>query len=187
LSSGINIFQLTSRLNGDEYFDASELPAVPGAKNLIRAQALLESNRWYERHVYPLVYEGYPIQGWMRVRRNPEPLGIPPVHDIYFRNLRTTTDLTGTPAPTGFSNEYLVYNVGQTVAADFYDLQRHAVNSIVDNPAGVTARLEALALQPVPYLRYGVYKIRLSYTIPGINKTTSSHDLEIFNPIPDND
>ena len=186
LSSGINIFQLTSRLNGDEYFDASELPSIAGTNSLIHAEALLKSNKWYERHVYPLVYEGYPLLGWMRVRRPTESLGMPPVHDIYFRNLRNTTDAMRNSELGSFSNEYLVYNLGQSVAADFFDLQRHAVNFIIDNPSQITARLESLALQPMPYLRFGVYKIRFSYVIPGINKTTSSHEVEISNPIPDN-
>jgi len=189
ISPEINIFQLTSYLKGDEYFEASELDGSALAPALIHAEAILDENAWYEGHAYPLVYEGYPLLGWMKVSR-PEPdlLGIPPVRDLYFQNVKTgrTSDI-GTFFPNPFSDEVLVYNLGQSVASDFRALQRHAVNYLIDHPGSATQRLEALALRPLPSLRYGSYRIKLSYVIPGINKTTSSFETELFNRIPDND
>ena len=88
---------------------------------------------------------------------------------------------------TPFTGERLVYNVGETIASDFLDLQRQAVNYIADDPTRITPRLASLALQPMPSLRYGTYRVRLNYVIPGLNKISSSSELELFNVIPDND
>ena len=189
ISPEINIFRLTSYLKGDEHFEALELAGSAGQFGLIHTEAILDGNGWYEDYVYPLVYEGYPLLGWMTVSRpQPDVLGIPPIRDLYFQNIKKN------PVPESsnyfsrpFTDEFVVYNLGQSVAVDFRALQRHAVNYLVDHPAATTPRLQALALKPLPTLRYGSYRIKLSYVIPGINKITSSFETELFNRIPDND
>lgn len=191
LSPEVNVFQLTSYLKGDEFFEGTELNGAPALPPLIRLEALLQGNRWYDDYVYPLVYEGYPLLGWMTISRpKPELLGIPPVRDLYFQNIQAEKSGArgfNTLYSSAFTNELLVYNLGQSVASDFRDLQRHVVNHLVDHPSTITQRLEALALQPQPSIRYGRYRIRLSYVIPGLEKTTSTYETEFFNRIPDND
>ncbi|MEO5603908.1 MAG: hypothetical protein ABIR06_23535, partial [Cyclobacteriaceae bacterium] len=185
---GINIFQLAAYFHGDELFDKSE---VTGPGKLITLEAVTQGNEWYERHAYPLIYEGYPLLGWMKVgRTNPYDLGIPPIKDIYIQNckengnlLKDITSFNSLP----FTNEYLSYNLGESVASDFRDIQRHAVNYIADDPTRITPRLETLVIQRLPSIRYGPYQIKLLYTIPGINKVSSTHELEMFNRIPDNE
>jgi hypothetical protein len=66
-------------------------------------------------------------------------------------------------------------------------MQRHAVNYLADYPSRVSPRLEALVLQPMPHLRRGTYRVKVNYLIPGVNKVTSSYELELVNRIPDND
>ncbi len=191
LSPGINIFQLTSTIRGDEAFEDAEISGRPGFTKLIRMEAVLEGNRWYERYAYPIVYEGYPLMGWMKItRRNPDESGVPPVKDIYVGNLTSGKpgwDDPEHPAVSPFTDEHLVYNLGQSVASDFYDIQRHAVNYVADYPSKINPRLEALILQPLPYIRYGAYQIKISYVIPGTDKVSSSYDIDIFNRIPDNE
>lgn len=189
LATGVNIFQLTTSLSGDEGFDEAELAGYNGYDRLIRMEAVLDGNKWYQRYVYPLVYEGYPLLGWMKInRRDPDVLGVPPVKDIYFRDF-TTGEPAMTEATTTrpFGSEKLVYNLGQSVASDFFDVQRHAVNFIADYPGRATPRLEALLLQPLPHIRHGTYRIRFNYVIPGLDRTTSAYEIEINNRIPDND
>jgi hypothetical protein len=185
LTTGINIFQLSSFLQGDEAFDLAET-GLPGAPAAVQLQAILDQNRWYENYAHPLVYEGYPLLGWMRVRRpEAEKPGIPPVRAIHFDNVITRNTAGDEARP--FTTERLVYDLGPFVAADFYDMQRHAVNYAADHPSELTPRLRSLVMDPLPYIRYGRYRIRFSYHLPGINRTTSSYDMEIFNRIPDND
>lgn len=185
ISPEINVFRLTSYLKGDEFFEATELEGTSASPPLIQLEAILEGNRWYADYVYPLVYEGYPLFGWMTVTRpEPEVLGIPPVRDLYFENINASTHDLRASSP--FTNEFLVYNLGQSVASDFREMQRYAVNYLVDHPAAATPRLQALVLKPQPSIRYGSYRLKLSYVIPGINQITSSFETEFFNRIPDN-
>ncbi|MEX1239906.1 MAG: hypothetical protein WEB30_09315 [Cyclobacteriaceae bacterium] len=188
LSEEVNIFQLASYLRGDEFFERAEILSSGEFSNLIRVEAVTDGNEWYDRHVYPLIYDGYPLLGWMKVRRpDPYRLGIPPVRDIYFENINNVSLTREAPLGIPFTREYLVYNLGQSVASDFYDLQRHAVNYIADDASRITPRLESLVIKPMPTIRYGSYRIKVSYVIPGINKISSTYDVEIFNSIPDND
>lgn len=190
VSVGINIFQVTAHLKGDEAFGLDEAPVTGGSGKLIRLQAITDGNNWYESYVHPLIYDGYPLLGWMKLRRaDPDRLGIPPVRDVYLDNITSDVNLhtqnQNIPAPS-FTDELLVYNFGQSVASDFRDMQRHAVNFVADHPEQTSPRLEALVLKPMPRIRYGPYRIRLNYVIPGINKLSSSYELELFNHIPDN-
>ncbi|MEX2235485.1 MAG: hypothetical protein WD824_25210 [Cyclobacteriaceae bacterium] len=191
LNTGINIFQLTSYLIGDEDFEESELSGSSGLGKLITMEAVTENNGWYENYVHPLIYDGYPLLGWMKVGRlNPYELGVPPVRDIYVENTKPDIELQAMREQSlvqPFSYEYIVYNLGQSVAADFRDMQRHAVNYVADNPTRISPRLESLVIKPMPHLRYGAYRVKLNYLIPGINKVSSSYEVELFNRIPDND
>lgn len=177
LTSAPNIFRLEASLSGNETFHPTELGEE--GQRLIHCEAILDNNPWYEQHVYPLLYRDYPLLGWMRVRRSSvESLGIPPLRDVYLNNPGRAS---------AFGREALIYNVGETVAADFFDLRHQAVNYIADHPDAINDRLSALILQPVPHLRYGGYSLRVKYRIPGLDKETSSYTLELFNTIPDND
>lgn len=181
VSNGINIFQLVSRFQGDERMHQEEL----GENGFIRMEAILNKNRWYEDHVHPLLYNNYPLLGWMTVTRS-DRLGIPPVRDLYAEHIHPGGDAS-LSARMPFTSEVLVYNVGQSVAQDFYDLQRHAVNYFADHGPDVPDRIRALIVAPLPYLRFGTYGIRFNYVIPGINELTSSYETELFNRIPDPD
>jgi hypothetical protein len=188
---GVGIFQLGAYLEGPERFDISEISMSPSDESFIRVEAILEGNKWYERYVHPLVYADYPLLGWMNVGRiNPSELGIPPVRDVFMvngsRTLLSKDNGVKILSPA-FSNEYIAYNLGESVAKDFRDLQRQAVNFIVDFPSVIHPRLERLVTEPLPYIRYGPYKIQMTYHIPGIEKRTSSYEMEIFNPIRDSD
>ena len=190
LSPAVNIFQLAATVDGDESFDQAEWSPDAPYGSLVRSEAILEKNKWYDRYVYPLVYEGYPLLGWMTInRRNTDDLGLPPVKDVYLQDLTTGNSNPGSePAVSrAFSGEQLVYNLGQSVASDFYDMQRHAVNYAADYPARVTPRLEALVLQPMPHIRRGTYRVKINYFIPGLNKVSSFYEVELVNRIPDND
>lgn len=60
VSRGINIFQITAHLQGDEAFERAEVPLSGGSQNLIRMEAIVTGNSWYETYVHPLMYDGYP-------------------------------------------------------------------------------------------------------------------------------
>ncbi len=41
-------------------------------------------------------------------------------------------------------------------------------------------------MQLFPWIEYGPYRFSLKYKIPGINLTTSTYELELFNTVHDN-
>jgi hypothetical protein len=137
-----------------------------------------------------LVYEGYPLLGVFRLvrRTNADVLGIPPVRDVYFGWYSATSAKTSTGdimSISPFTNEYVIYNMAASVTVDYRDLQQQVVNYVADRPSLVTPRLEKLILKPIPVIRYGAYRVRVNYVIPGINIKTSGSELELFNKLPD--
>lgn len=190
IAAGINLFQLTSTMSGEECFDEVEITGLPELRPLITMEAMLKTNYWYEQYAYPLVYEGYPLLSRMRVgRANPELLGIPPVRDMSIENVtRHSFQTTGSnPIFSPFTDEYIVYNLAISVASDYRDIQHQAVNYIIANPAMLTKRLEDLIIKPVPYIRYGQYRFKIMYTIPGSATPNSSYEFQLFNSIRDNE
>lgn len=191
LMQGTLAYRLEAPLAGDEGFGEEEIYGTAFSDRLIVAEAITENNHWFNAYVYPVVYEGYPLMGWMSVSRaTAAKNGVPPIRDVFMGSHSPQWTFTGSQGP-GFSfpmqREYISYNLGESVVSDFRDLQRQAVNYVVDNPGGMNPRMETLIMSPIPYIRQGVYSVRLSYTLPGINLKTSSYDISIFNPTPDND
>lgn len=189
----INIFQLGAYVSGEELFDEAEIEGLMGAEKLIQMDAVLNGNLWYENHVYPLVYDGYPLQGWVTLkdRTNPERLGIPPSRDIYFQNpsplmLRIENDELNTLPTTAYNQQNIRYNLMVPMVTDFRDMQLQIVNYLSRNPGGVTPRFTAMAMTRFPVIRQGGYRVRLQYVIPGVNRTPSSYEWTMTNTIPDN-
>lgn len=186
----INVFQLIAYLSGDEVWDAAEIGGVNGEK-LIEMEAVLSSNAWYNSYVNPLVYDGYPLYGLMTVKRvNPYVLGIPPIRDIFFTSIRPIISLKSDEISvdtTPFNYEGITYNLGESTMSDYRAIQHKAVNFIIDNPTASTPRLESLILKPSPYVRYGAYRFKVNYVIPGIKRVSSSYEWELFNKVTDVD
>lgn len=190
LMQGTLAYSLEAPLEGSEGFGEEEIYGTALSERLIVPEAITENNPWYDNFVYPIVYEGYPLMGWMSVSRPTAEIGVPPVRDVFMGNHQARSNLTdnaGLTPPYGMQREYISYDLGESVVSDFRDLQRKAVNYAVDNPGPLTPRMETLIMSPIPYIRQGEYKVRLHYIIPGINIKTSSYDVSIFNPTPDND
>jgi hypothetical protein len=172
---------LSANIIGDEKFDIAD---ITGSDKLIHAEANLVGNSWYDRIVYPLVYESYPYNGWRVSRSEPQKLGIPPVRDIVFNGFTQTENAF---AALSFIQETVVYNLGESVDSDFISIKKQAANYVVDKPWLMNPRIEALLLGKHPFIRYGNYSIKLNYVIPGVAKTTSTYEWQIFNPIRDVD
>lgn len=183
-----NVFQLVSRMRGPELFDVFEMPQYNTNRSaLVDLEAILEGNAWFNNHVKPLVYDGYPLMGSLRItRRDISILGLYPVRDIF---LAEFDGIPSAPAdqPRFTGRELITYNLNQSVYLDHRDLIRQAANLVVTNPNSVTQRLSNLLLRPEPKLRYGEYIVRLNYFIPGQSLPSSFFDWRMFNRVPDNE
>jgi hypothetical protein len=179
--------ELRSYLQGPEAIDRFELDGKDGFAPLITTEALLEDNKWYNQLVYPLVYEGYPLLGYITTTRDTSVFGLPAVRAAYLETLVESPELTD--GPGGVTNVslsgYMRYDLMRTMIEDYRSIQKQVANYVTDRPDRVTDRLEKIITKPFPFYRQGKYYVRLKYQIPGINKTTSSYDWELYNAIPD--
>lgn len=189
--TGNSSFQLLAYLRGSaELFDKAEANEKFGDRHL-KFEAILDQNTWYQDKVYPLVYEGYPLLSGMTIRyRNVLEFGFPPVRSLYidqpgqYYPVLTEDNLTATfNAPSIFNA--VRYDLMAPMKLDYLDIQNQVANRFVDNPAGITSRATKLLTTSFPVYTYGKYKVKLNYVIPRINKTTSTHEWELFNTIPD--
>lgn len=184
LSSAINVFQLMGFFVGDESFEEIEIGSTVG-QGMVRLEAVLDDNPWYRKYVFPLLYDSYPYRGMKVTSRDPDMLGLPPTKHVLIRSFTPFRNGTSTTRP--FSDEFVSYELGESVASDFFDLQRQAVNYMVDHPADHDPRIHALVEQRLPYLRRGPYRIRFKYVLPGTKTITSTYELQLYNSIPDHD
>jgi hypothetical protein len=132
----------------DEYFEEAEIYGTPesGNKPLIRNTAVLEKNKYYAEHIYPLIYRDYSSIG-IRLNRDGDGIGIPPVHAF---------------------GKYLAeegrfpirYEAPRYYFYDFGELQSKYVNS---------GRSE-LSSSQYPDILSGKYPALLEYVLPGGEK-----------------
>lgn len=171
----VNIFRLSAYVNGDEFFDRSELGLMPKAQPLI-LNVELRNSPWYVEDVYPLVYEGYPLLGILRLERDTTILGFPPQRSVVVTQGKSdywleTNDITSLPQ---FSGITIVNNdLMLTMPNDYYDLQNQIANLIIEHPDLYNARLGKFLNQPFPVMRNGPYDISLKYFVPGNEKPSS--------------
>ncbi|WP_333820349.1 hypothetical protein [Ohtaekwangia sp.] len=183
-----NIFQLISHLSTPEWLDEYEVTGGNGFEKLVQGEAILDDNNWYNKNIYPLVYEGYPLNGNMSItNRDALVLGVPPVRSVYIEQAAYYPVLTekATDIPAITITGDLKYDLMQPMFADYRDIQHQVANYVVDHPERVTPRFSTLLTSGFPVYKYGKYSLRFKYVIPGVNKVSSTYDLEMFNPIPD--
>ncbi|WP_143785900.1 hypothetical protein [Ohtaekwangia koreensis] len=178
--------ELKSYLTGPEPFDRFELEGKNEYAALVTTAAILDNNKWYEQGVYPLVYEGYPLLGSIKTTRDTSLLGLPAIRAAFLEQIAEGPEMTeATSVIAAPLSGYMRYDLMRTMLTDYRSIQRQVANYVVDRPERLTDRLETILTKPFPFYRQGKYNVRVYYRIPGINKTTSSYDWELYNAIPD--
>jgi hypothetical protein len=163
---------------GPEFFDGSEfVSSAYDQDKLVQLEADVAGNSWYENLIYPLVYEGYPLNSKVVIRnRTKDFLGLPPLKSVYLRqspsqrmltneSILAGSDVSEQPVAMG-----VIYNLPLEMYRDYLDLQATAANLSVSES---NARTDKLLLEPFPVLRQGSYKINLKHVMPGTRKVTS--------------
>ncbi len=140
---------------------------------LIAIEADLSNNRYYKDHVYPLIYDGYPLRNDFKVSRNTSVMGMPPVKAVpiltdYLSSLQNISGHWLLKERMPFR-----YHLPYYYKKDFVDIRYKIVNAafpsgsetnedIVNNPAYnriINARF--------PVVKKGDYKTRIKYILPG--------------------
>jgi hypothetical protein len=188
-NAGNNVLYLLAYWRGDEFFDAFEIGEGENQINdrLIHLEADLRGNTWYDQNIYPLIYEGYPLAGFMNIRnRNVTLLGNPPVKEIYL--LQNKNDLTVSSsgevpnASSYFQYSRIRYMVTQSMFMDYIDIQNQVANYLVTYSVSLSPRYSNLLVSRYPQISFGDYKIKLTYRIPGINVSTSTYETVLSYP-----
>lgn len=178
--------ELNAYIQGSELMDQYELSGKDGYAPLLQSDAILTDNPWYNNRVYPLVYDGYPLQG-ATTTRDTTVFGMPPVRSIFFNQFGTSPELTDEGAEVSavaLSSE-LHYDLMRPMYQDYRATQQKVANYVVDRPDRMNARYEKLLVEVFPFYKSGKYPVRIKYVIPGINKNTSTYIWVMVDTIPD--
>lgn len=178
------VHRLMSFISGPEYFDLAELKGVErtGNKPLFTLQANLDNNDYYTSVIHPLVYADYPIDGDIKIRwRTPEELGIAPAKAMYLYqepdNLTLTpADITGGVSTASASLGAYVYDLPYYMEQDYREIQSQVINRYVGK-TNVPERVKRILSNAFPPVEPGSFSYRLTYTLPGINKITTTVDI----------
>jgi hypothetical protein len=183
------IHELGSTLIGTELFDKFEVLGDESTAPLMQFEAKLSGNVFYENYIHPLVYKGYPVDGFSITWRDPNELGVPPVRGIYFRQYPSNKVLTEAEISAGQGSYItdmgaIIYNLTHYYAKDYLDLQQQVASKYA-NGAVSDSRLQYLLETPFPKIRFGDYKVDVKYVMPGTGKVNSVKNIIIQNPVPD--
>lgn len=186
LTVGMDVFQLAAYLRGNELFSEAEIDGAFKDRH-VQFEAILDQNDWYQKAIYPLVYEGYPLLSGMAIRfRDVTELGFPPVKSLYivqpgYSPVLTEETLSATYSLPSVYNT-VRYDLEVPMLSDYYDIQNQVANYVVDNISTISfsARFNTLLATPFPHFSPGRYRMKIKYVIPRINQTTSTHEWELF-------
>jgi hypothetical protein len=183
------VHAIGSNISGPEPFSEEEIVGINNNPPLVQMEADLNNVPWYNDKVFPLVYEGYPVNGIFRIRpenRNPDILGIVPTKSVFLYQYpyriklsesELTTGTVALPSTVGRIDYYLAYYMFY----DYIDLANQAANYVVGR--GGNDRINMLITTPFPVITLGNYWVNIHYTLPGRNTVTSSYRHKIYNPI----
>lgn len=180
LANGIS--ELGYVITNTELFDAQEVDAQ-GNSQVLQFEALLDDNSWYQQHIYPYVYKGYPVSPYIQIDwRNTGTMGAPPVKAIYIRQQPKGLVLE-TNSPGQFAGRStFVYNLPYYMAWDFMNVQNKVVNSILPPlQLSLTDEQKAIITRPFTPITTGTYKFNIKYVLPGSNVVTSVKTITIEN------
>lgn len=153
--------QLTSSVDAKEAFDEAEIVGVDKTQfmPLIKVKATLEEP--YYMSVLPLLYDGYPYAGIRLQNRDENIMGIPPFFSV-LPSVKYLTDFESGINKGQFDFPY-TYDSSIVIDRDFRELRNIVVNNSTKVSQGVFKRLATASL---PILKYGKYKVLLTYVLP---------------------
>ncbi len=167
---------LISKIESLEAFDLVELTGNGQTQNLplVRAVAVLD-DKYYNEIIYPLLYQNYPLRGNIRVSRDTDKVGVPPIEAVQPLSWYLTDLESGFAGDINNYNPYR-YNLTKYYYEDYLDLRYQFVNTY-ENATG------KLVTEAFPFMRKGKYKAELKYILPGQNTPSNIHSYRYTNPL----
>ncbi|HNH58898.1 MAG TPA: hypothetical protein PLS80_02650, partial [Cyclobacteriaceae bacterium] len=178
------VHKLMSFISGPEYFDEAELVGVNRTQSIpmIQLEADLNGNDYYNKEIYPLVYQGYPLDGIKIDWRDVNKFGIPPAKAMYLyqepANISlNTSDIASGSASVNASRAAYVWDLPYYMEKDFLEIQNEVVNKYIYQNT-VSSRVQQIMFSQYPPVRPGKFSYKLKYVLPGINKVTTELDIK---------
>tara|TARA_R110002050_G_scaffold110892_1_gene223558 strand:- start:56035 stop:61071 length:5037 start_codon:yes stop_codon:yes gene_type:complete len=165
-----DVHSLSIKVADYEYLSKMEILGnkYTGEEPLIYAQAILDDN-YYKQQIYGLLYEKYPLDGNIRVDREEEILGLPPIRSFYIGN-EYLDNIDNNASSTWVKNRIpFVYNLPYQYKIDMIYLRNKIVNRYT-NSGGDQAKYDSykyLIQSSFPPLPLGNFKAQLIYRTPG--------------------
>ncbi|MGO4773747.1 hypothetical protein ACEN2I_19000 [Flavobacterium sp. W22_SRS_FK3] len=171
-----DVHALQSLNSSTEPFD--EIEIIGNAKTmyvpLINVEAILDDS-YYKNEIFPLVYQGYPLENDFQFDRSNSSLGVPPTKGV--ETLAWYQDYLINNPTSYMLKEYLPfrYNLPYYYKTDFVNLRYKVVNKYLNtlNQQMVT-KYDYIINGKFPYIKQGTYNIKLNYTLPGGQLGSSS-------------
>ncbi|AOC93248.1 hypothetical protein BB050_00092 [Flavobacterium anhuiense] len=171
-----DVHALQSLNSSTEPFD--EIEIIGNAKTLyvplINTEAILDDS-YYKNEIFPLVYQGYPLEVDLQFDRSTTILGVPPTKGV--ETLAWYQDYIINNPTSYMLKEYLPfrYNLPYYYKTDFVNLRYKVVNKYLNtlNQQMIT-KYDYIINGKFPYIKQGTYNIKLNYTLPGGQLGSSS-------------
>ncbi|UII20012.1 hypothetical protein [Fulvivirga ligni] len=178
-----DIFLLISYVDSNEAFGQDEVTGnqFTAYQPLISIEADLSDNSFYNNYIYPLVYDGYPIDGNIRIDwRTVDSLGLAPVKAVKLfqepDDLKYTTDeelvLTSQSTVIRYYLPYYMYY-------DWKEIQGEVVDRYIQN-ATFRPRIARIIDGIYPIMRPGSYKIKMKYSLPGGRASSQGYEFNLI-------
>lgn len=179
----MDVHALQSLNESTEPFDEIEIIGNSNTLNkpLVSAEAVLDDS-YYLNEIYPLIYEGYPLENDLKLDRDTALLGLPPIKAV--ETLAWYQDYIINNPSSFMLKEYLPfrYNLPFYYKQDFRDLRYKVVNKYLNTSnQSMIQKYNYLINGEFPYIKKGSYKIKLNYDLPGGQAGTSSGSIFTFN------
>jgi hypothetical protein len=178
-----------SNIGGAEPFSESEIVSTNSGSPLIQLEAVLEEVPWFNKDVYPIVYEGYPYHGLLLREQNRREslLGNIPTKAVFIYQYPNNISLQQEDVDTQtmtfpFTVGKIDYTLAPVMYYDYQDLSAQAANYLINKNERSYPRLTKLLTNSFPVLRKGNYWITINYVLPGKNQVSSSYRMRIQNP-----
>ncbi|WP_343488163.1 hypothetical protein [Allomuricauda sp. d1] len=177
-----DVHSLSIKVADYEYLEKVEILGgkYTASKPLVYAEAVLK-DRYYKNEIYPLLYEEYPLNGTIRVDRDEQVLGVPPIRSFYIGN-EYLANLENNPSSAWVKNRVpFVYNLPYQYKADHVHFRNEILNRYANSAAtqAMYDRYKYL-LTAFPPLPLGNYKSKLVYRTPG-GLYEKGYDIEYVN------
>jgi hypothetical protein len=170
----------------DEPFDKAELygTSFTAFKPLVSFEADLSDNKYYNEQAFPIIYEGYPLDGNIFIKNRPsDALGTPPVRAVGI--IQSPDDFELDQNSIAYQNtptaQYYFYDLFNYMYYDFQDIQQQVANRYLSKTT-IYPRMEKILWGKFPMIFKGDYKINTRYALPSQQNLNSVKQVTLNNP-----